>query len=367
MWKRLLWALGLCVGGLLATEGVLQLVMEPVRHGYPPGLFVPRDDADFGLAPDFRGVMAVAGREREVRTNAAGFRDETAETPAGASILVLGDSLTFGHGVRGGEAFPAVLEAQLGAAGRACDVVNTGVPAYATHHQVAVARASLAHETPQAVVLAFYVGNDIGGNHLRRFGRLVAESGGLVRATRHEPPWTQRARAWLVVHSRVAQLLGQAFASWTRADPMTLRELRCARAEWDPTFQLAVLRRVWDPVAEEAFAETTAQLDALAALCDASGVPLLVALLPGPYQYVEGTLDKALAACALAPADYDPTRPNRELVKWGRSRGVEVLDLLPVFRQALARRPDQRLNLDVHLSEVGHVLVAEALLAALTD
>jgi hypothetical protein len=65
--------------------------------------------------------------------------DERGTRPAGVSdpglpqVLVLGDSVSFGWGVREESAWPAVLEQQLAARGTHVDVTNAAVVAYGAH------------------------------------------------------------------------------------------------------------------------------------------------------------------------------------------------------------------------------------------
>jgi acyl-CoA thioesterase I len=50
-----------------------------------------------------------------------------AQTASAPRIVALGDSLTSGHGIGAGHAYPAILQAQLAAAGYRFQVVNAGI------------------------------------------------------------------------------------------------------------------------------------------------------------------------------------------------------------------------------------------------
>lgn len=70
------------------------------------------------------------------------------------SIVALGDSFTFGHGVEVNEAWPARLEAELG-----IDVPNLAVTGYGTDQQLLRFEAMGADFRPRMVVLGLFVGN----------------------------------------------------------------------------------------------------------------------------------------------------------------------------------------------------------------
>lgn len=69
-------------------------------------------------------TMACTGPQRESGTPETSVADVSSARPR---IVVLGDSLTAGLGVRPDESFPAVLQRRLSAAGSPFEVVNAGV------------------------------------------------------------------------------------------------------------------------------------------------------------------------------------------------------------------------------------------------
>jgi lysophospholipase L1-like esterase len=116
------------------------------------------------------GHEHVPGREAflmgvPVRINSAGLRDRefTLEKPADTyRILVLGDSITFGWGVRQEKTFAKVLEQRLNdqpLAGRPrhVEVLNTGVGNYNTAQEVAYFKERGRQYQPDAVILAFFI------------------------------------------------------------------------------------------------------------------------------------------------------------------------------------------------------------------
>ncbi len=132
-------------------------VDEVGHHDYLPGIrfahvYDPRGDR--------RGYMGPLGRI-EYRTNSLGIRGpeiDAAKPPGWLRILALGDSCTFGEGVREEDAWPAVLERRLADAPAArVRVVNAGVQAYHTMNEaVWLERRGLALR-PDVVLLGFFL------------------------------------------------------------------------------------------------------------------------------------------------------------------------------------------------------------------
>lgn len=78
-------------------------------------------------------------------------------------ILILGDSMTFGHGVNNDETFPNQLESIFSENSVNVDVLNAGVKGYGTDHLYKFFISRLAKLTPDIVVLVIY-NNDVSDN-----------------------------------------------------------------------------------------------------------------------------------------------------------------------------------------------------------
>src|SRR5262245_6639836 len=126
-------------------------------------------------------------------TNSFGFRSPPVEVakPADAyRVVVLGDSVAFGHGVAIDDAFPHQLELLLQAElqGRKVEVINTGVSGYNLAMEVATLVDKGLQFKPDLVVY-HYVGNDLDLPPL-----IVTPKNFLT--LRHSFLWEQMARAW---------------------------------------------------------------------------------------------------------------------------------------------------------------------------
>jgi len=107
------------------------------------------------LDDSFQGV--------HVTTNEMGLREKPigSKQPAEFRILILGDSVTFGWGVREEDTFPRRLEVNLGRElGVPVRVINSGVGSYNTEQELAFLRLRGPQIAPDLVLL-LYVDNDI--------------------------------------------------------------------------------------------------------------------------------------------------------------------------------------------------------------
>ena len=145
------------------------------------------------------------------RINSQGLRDaETPERRAGdARVLVLGDSMTFGHGVGDDETYPNQLEALFRRQGADVHVINAGIKGYGTDHAYRFFVTRLRSLRPDLVIFAFYT-NDLPDDIDRPLYAL--EAGRLVPldATRHRIYRIGRIYQWLpraLRQSRLVELL----------------------------------------------------------------------------------------------------------------------------------------------------------------
>jgi len=155
--------------------------------------FAPQADAMMWLVPDKRYGTSMRRnfhqtyhyRNRvhvmDVRINSSGLRGvdySPAEQsdPALAKVLLLGDSFTFGHGVREEETFGALLEDRLNAGGRKFVVVNAGHGGWGTLQETRYGIDHLRVFRPSIVVLTF-CGNDPSDDRGFLHGAKVVEKG----------------------------------------------------------------------------------------------------------------------------------------------------------------------------------------------
>ena len=131
-----------------------------------PGFFLTDAARGQRLAPGYDGWFAGV----PVRINSLGFRDRrdyTLDKPADAiRILVLGDSVTFGHGTLDDTTYPYLLEQRLRAwrPDVKWEVWNLGVPGYNTRQELTYLQQIGPLAKPDVVVVGFYPNDFTGDN-----------------------------------------------------------------------------------------------------------------------------------------------------------------------------------------------------------
>lgn len=166
---------------LLEGAGYLyfeRLGAQPVGgFGYPHGLFIADADLDYRLAPGFVGQFhGAAYGTIPIRINSDGFRDDEFRRDwPGERIVVLGDSVVFGSGVREEDRFTEQLVSSGFDPGREVAVWNLGVNSYSFAHYLGIGRRNFFGLEPDVVIVGFTL-NDIEEKEeswpARRFGTL---------------------------------------------------------------------------------------------------------------------------------------------------------------------------------------------------
>ncbi len=158
----------------------LQLSPESAHlRDHPTRLWVQAPNLDIELPEHGR-----------LQTNKLGFRDGPVIIPKPAGeyrVLSLGESSTWGHGVRVEETYSAALQRLLERSGMSARVINAGIPAY-TVQQSAIFLAEEGAELQPDVILVYHQTNDF----LPAHG--VDANNPLVRLTGNDREMIERRR-----------------------------------------------------------------------------------------------------------------------------------------------------------------------------
>ena len=144
-------------------EGWVRLTWDSKKGS--PGFFESDPMRRQRLAPNYTGWFAGV----PIHINSLGFRDDReyalSKTPNTFRILVLGDSVTFGHGSIAANTYPFLLEQKLKAWRPEVDwqVWNLAVPGYNTSQELAHLLQVGPRYQPDLVVIGFF-GNDLVDN-----------------------------------------------------------------------------------------------------------------------------------------------------------------------------------------------------------
>jgi lysophospholipase L1-like esterase len=324
---------------LLLCEAVAQVARARLSvddsYGYPQGLYVAHPSLEYGLKPGFEGFFTSAGYSRiPIEINDLGYRDRP--FPRGPRqegehrIAFLGDSVTFGSGVRAGDRFSELVASKLDVG--PVRTLNLAVNSYTFFHYEVQVREVIPQLDPDLVVVNFCL-NDIAGKNTSIPRTWVKKDGEQPPPPAKRPPrhWSERsALVWMV--QRIAVGL-----SGPREDDKN----------WPGKNWLKWYERVstlWSD--EKAVANLRRQMIALARELEAQDRQLLVTIPPLRYDLA-------------SPEEFGT--PRRKLLALLDELEIPAADL----HQAFASHPEiPRLFLRgdaIHLSGQGHQVAAEAL------
>lgn len=327
--KTRLALLGLSVGSLvfclLLAEGVAR-VWFPTHYRQPPPaqdrwtalLHRPSDVP--GLAYELAPNVETVFWGLPIRTSSLGLRDEELRTAPGENsrrICALGDSFTFGFGVRGEDAYPEVLQRLFEQDGRARDieVLNMGVGGYSSADEALVLRYKAMPLSPDLVTVGYFF-NDPETLPVYPLQAAFAP----VKAWQHSTLLRRIARA------------------------VRLQQIRTLGGGDYFRYLAAPEGPAW-PALLQAFRD-------MGAATRPSGIPVVVLIFPE-------TLTEAWKRYAYADL-------HDQVARAARSAGLEVVDLLGAFQAY----PPRRLHVspeDRHPSAFAHRVAAQTLHAYLME
>jgi lysophospholipase L1-like esterase len=271
--------------------------------------------------PGARWTTRVGGHP--VVANAQGFRDrDFAPKPPGVfRILVLGDSVTFGHGQPLDSIFTRRLESRLADRSPRIEVLNAGIPGWSTHQQRRFYESDGAALDPDLVLVAFVL-NDVTEIQRGRIELRLETGMALVRAIN-----------WLAERSAAVAAVKRTYAAVFAPQDREVRSV----AE--------LVLREDAPEVEHAMQLAQAELERLHRLAAARGDVLGLVLFPFRFQFA-------------ASGERELDAPQRRLRGFAEERGLPVLDTLPALRQHAV--DDVLMDAD-HLTALGHRVSAEAI------
>lgn len=304
--------------GLAAAISIVGLVLSEyaLRHAF----------RDVTTTADLRSYFVVKWR-RTVRLNQQGFREREIQGEKGAGsyrIAVIGDSITFGQGIREEERFSNVLERRLNAAavaGTRYEVLNFGRLGAETEDHLEILRDVVLDLTPDFVLLQWYV-NDVEGH----------DKSGRPQPRRLLPSDFLTAR--LRERSALYYLLDRQWGSIQR------------RLGWVGGYQEYMEARFGDRESEDSRAAGE-KLRSFIRSCAESGVRSGIVLFPD----LTGELDLGFLH-------------DRVLDECAREE-LACLDLSPVFERHAERQRLWASPLDPHPGPEAHRLAADSLMRGL--
>ena len=326
-----------------------------------------------------------SGLKPQGGANSLGFRDRERgidRRNSSARIVALGDSFTYGVGVSYDDTFVTLVERALQPKQAGLEVINLGVPGWDPEHEVRLLENYGIHLRPDLVMLNLFVGNDI----IRSRDAGIEESftvAGQIYFVHWNGNWVHDHLGpdrWYLYHnlnylmtigSRDLKLLVERAKTKLSAHAVEARAGDPVANGRSEVLHELYLKSIDDRselfLKEDTFlfnyhwSRTLSTLTKLHQFLSARHVPWVLVLLPDQVQ-VEDELQREFVFYTKTLAgSYSFDKPQRLLRAWCAEQGIEVIDLLPLFRQDQTRGRYYRLD-DIHWNVEGHALAARTIL-----
>jgi hypothetical protein len=378
---------GLTLGGLLMGviigEAALRIggiqgypKIGDIVDSAPTGFHTSDQNLGWKLKPGVSGEWNGEGASF-LQVNSEGLRDrEHAKTknPNTLRVAVLGDSFTEAVHVPIEQTFWSKLERKLGnceaVKGRKkVEVINFGVQGYGTAQELIMLRKKVWEYSPDIVVLAFFIGNDVINNspkleydHYRPFfvydasGKLVPDmSFRNLRPIDRNPyavSFVDKLPAWLVNNSRILQVVKKVELDGKKQQLSNDFTNLSAQNFKEPT----------DPTWQNAWKVTEGLILTMRDEVVQKNAEFLVVTIGDPIQVHRdaATRQKFIQENKIQDLFY----PNRRLDNLGRTQGFRVLSLAEQFQgytdkyQVCAHGFENYVNCGGHWNELGHRLAS---------
>lgn len=140
--------------GVVSLTSVLLIAEHSIRY------VLPRADGRGVTIPYYQNRW-----RRDVRANSLGFRErefDLKNAEGSFRVAVIGDSITYGQGVREDERFTNILQAEFSEMPGRYEILNFGRPGAETIHHLQILKSEVLQVNPDFILLQWFV-NDVEG------------------------------------------------------------------------------------------------------------------------------------------------------------------------------------------------------------
>ena len=267
---------------------------------------------------------------KELKTNELGLRDFPYNKNADVKILVLGDSITWGHGIDDQQfLYTSILETLLKEKhpNKSFEVINSGVPGYSTFQERIYLEKYGIALNPDIIILQFCL-NDIFEPYLT-LASLGGDNQFLGIDTRKA---AEGIFGWLLQHSAAFEW-GVKRAIWI----VKKREEYSAKKLCQNSLSNELIQ-AWD--------KTLNEIQLIINLARQNNTQIIVLIAPYEFQLSNPV---------------ETNQPQKILTNFSNMRGAVVIDLLPYFKEAEKIKGTPLFIDENHFSRLGHYITAKVI------
>lgn len=294
--------------------------------------------------------------------NEQGFR--TTSHPiidTASSILLIGDSFTFGHGVKDEESYPAVFESSLRSTGNSVNILNAGISGVGLDWYYLFLKEKAKKYKPSAIVVGFFLGNDM-FDHLY-FDTTIRDTNGVPKklqtssefllpdGTRTYTQAPLRYRITMLRNSHLFQIAATALVG-----PISTSEAQLTNGS--PCFFQHECHTL-----DEHIQHTKVLFNAMKEQADSMNIPLFIALIPWEAQLPHRLIERSNGQ-VYAVGKENRYLINKEILSYCEYLRLSCIDLLPAF-EAYTGDDQVFFPQDTHWTATGHRIAGEYLASKL--
>lgn len=345
----LLVGLGLAEGGLRLTRPMgASWLLANTPALTDASLFQVDEAGRIALTPGASAPYRTLEYNTFVRVDALGLRGPglPPRGPGERRLLAVGDSFTLAAQVAEADTFVERLAVDLSArTGAPVSVANGGVDSHGTWDELAQLQRLQAELKPDALIVTFFLGNDLWDNCEYR-GPRHPQRGADRRSGDRRPTaiFDHELRRWSYLYTWLTIYLeGRSL----RSDGRRLERYRDELSMYVEPVQL----RRWIGCTGRALAE-------LSRVAEAAGLPVVLGVAPTSFTIDTSRVPATFALVGLPVESVDLDAPRAALLQV-MPRSFHVVDLAPALLAAQAAGPTY-FTFDGHWTPAGHAAAAEA-------
>ena len=284
------------------------------------GVTEPDPDLIWRLKPRLDGIL---------KTNQLGFRDTDYKNNADYKILLLGDSVSWGDGVRMEQSYPYILEKRLNQdyPRITVEVINAGVPGYSTFQQLIYLKKRGIKLKPNIIIHQFCL-NDI----VERYSALFEYGGDNMFLGIDTRSSINGLNGFMVKHSRAYEWIIRYLINFKRKKQ-----------------DYAVINLSKDKLSlelEEAWQLVLNEISQIVQIAKQEEIPYLFVVAPYRFQLRN---------------PFKTNQPQARLKQFSLKINFKLFDLLDGFYSQHQLSTVKLFNDENHFSETGHMLAATLL------
>lgn len=291
-------------------------------------------------------------------TNSLGFNDDEHSMDrreGSVRLAIIGDSFVFGVVPRK-ENFTHVLQDLADKSGLNLKVLNMGIIAAEPSNYLALLKKDALLMNADEVCVVFFVGNDIIQAH-PDFKTSVWL--GSTRETLRQPYLIGFSKEYSYVYRTarsVTRLVKERIdktprESFTKANYLAIEYLRSGIYKIDQSKYI-----------KDSYTGAISILKIIANEADRLNKNIFFVLAPDELQVNDKLRSSLVNEYNLSPNDYDFSAPQRIIVNELKQSGIQVIDLLPAFRET-AQKDTLYVKQDSHWNKAGNLLAAKSIMS----